>query len=306
MLFYALRRLLYLIPVTICVTILVASLMHFIPGDPVDKILDEFASAEQRDELRSQLGLDQPLPVKIVSYFMGILQLDFGKSISNGRPVLELVSERAFATVELAILAVMISILISIPLGCISALKADTPTDYVATLFSLIGVSMPNFWLGPLLIIFFSLYLGIFPVSGRDGFMSYILPAVTLGASLAAILSRMTRTAMMEQLEAEYVKTAYSKGLSKWRVIFVHVLRNASVPIVTIIGLQFGVLLTGAIITEKIFDWPGLGDLMIQAIGERDFPIIQGLVFIFSMTYLIINLATDLLYAWIDPRIKLQ
>ena len=191
-------------------------------------------------------------------------------------------------------------------MGCISALKADTPTDYVATLFSLIGVSMPNFWLGPLLIIFFSLYLGTFPVSGRDGFMSYILPAVTLGASLAAILSRMTRTAMMEQLEAEYVKTAYSKGLSKWRVIFVHVLRNASVPIVTIIGLQFGVLLTGAIITEKIFDWPGLGDLMIQAIGERDFPIIQGLVFIFSMTYLIINLATDLLYAWIDPRIKLQ
>ncbi len=306
MLFYTLRRLLYLIPVTICVTVLVASLMHFIPGDPVDKILDEFASAEQRAELRSQLGLDKPLPVKIISYFKGVLSLDFGNSISNGRPVLELVSERALATVELAILAVLISILISIPLGCISALKADTPTDYLATLFSLIGVSMPNFWLGPLLIIFFSLYLGIFPVSGRDGFMSYILPAVTLGASLAAILSRMTRTAMVEQLQSEYVKTAYSKGLSKWRVVFIHVLRNASVPIVTIIGLQFGVLLTGAIITEKIFDWPGLGDLMIQAIGERDFPIIQGLVFIFSMTYLIINLATDLLYAWIDPRIKLQ
>ena len=303
---YAIRRFLYLIPLLMCMTVLVASLTHFIPGDPVEKILPEFATEAQKQDLRSHLGLNKSLINKVTSYFGGIFYLDFGKSVHSGKNVTTLISERIIPTIELAICSLIIALLLSLPLGIISAMKPNSLTDFFATGFSLIGVSMPNFWLGPLLILFFAVYLGILPASERDGFLSYILPSVTLGTALAAILSRMTRTAFLDELNADYVRTALSKGLSKTRVLLVHVFRNAGIPIVTILGLQFGVLLSGAIITEKIFDWPGLGSLMIEAIQGRDYPVIQALVLLFSTTYLIVNLLTDITYAIIDPRIKLK
>jgi peptide/nickel transport system permease protein len=235
---------------------------------------------------------------------MGIVQGDLGDSYFYRRPVTRVIAERVPATIELALAALLVAGLIAIPLGIVAALRENTVLDNASVLFSLLGVSMPNFWLGPLLIILFSIELGWFPVSGRGGLGNLVLPAVTLGTALAAILSRMTRSSLLERLGEEYLNVARAKGLPEWKVILKHAMRNALIPIITVMGLQFGALLSGAIITENVFSWPGIGTLLINAIEARDYPLVQGCVLFISLSYVLVNLLTDLFYGWVDPRIR--
>lgn len=280
-------------------------MIDFVPGDPVDVIAGDFATETQRAELREKLGLNENPVKRIINYYTGVLQGDLGQSLISGQKVSSLIGERLWPTAELAIFSLLLAVWLSIPLGVLSAIRARSITDYLSMSFSLLGVSIPNFWLGPLLILFFSIYLGWFPVSGRGGAAHLILPVLTLGTSLAGVLTRMTRTSVLENLKEDYVRTARAKGLREKNILFRHVLRNASLPVVTILSLQFGVLLTGTIITEKIFDWPGLGTLMIEALQSRDYPVVQGCVFLFSSSYLLVNLLADVLYTLLDPRIRL-
>lgn len=306
MLIYTLRRLLALIPVGLGVIVLVSTLIHLVPGDPVDAILGSYATAEDKEILKIQLGLNKPIPIQILTYINAIMHGDLGNSLIYNKPVAQMIMARILPTIELALFSLFIALSISLPLGILSALKKGHWIDHVSMTLSLIGVAMPNFWLGPLLILFFSLKLGWLPVSERGDITTYILPSITLGTALAAILSRMTRTSVLENIKEEYVRTARSKGLNEFATIGKHVLRNASIPIVTVVGLQFGVLLTGAVITEKIFDWPGLGTLMLDGLHNRDYPLVQGCILVFACSYLLVNLATDMVYAIIDPRIKLS
>jgi peptide/nickel transport system permease protein len=303
---YTIRRLLLLIPVALGVIILVSLMIHVVPGDPVDAIAGDFASELEKHRLREALGLNEPVWRQITSYIAGVFQGNLGTSLIYYRPVSELIFERIGPTLELAFISMVFAVLMSIPLGILSAIRAGTAVDYGAMGFALFGVAIPNFWLGPLLVLAFSLNLDFFPVSERGGWDSYILPAFTLGTALAAILTRMTRTTILENLQEDYVRTARAKGLSETPVLFKHVLRNAALPVVTLMGLQFGVLLTGAVITERIFDWPGLGTLILDGIGNRDYPVVQGCVLVFSGTYVLVNLLTDLLYGALDPRIQLD
>ncbi|RLA96051.1 MAG: glutathione ABC transporter permease GsiC, partial [Deltaproteobacteria bacterium] len=227
-----------------------------------------------------------------------------GESYFFRRPVAEVIAERVPATLELAVASLFVAGIIALPLGILAALREGTALDALSMLFALIGVSMPNFWLGPLLIILFSIKLGWFPVSGRSGLGSLVLPALTLGTAFAALLSRMTRSSLLEVLGEEYLTVARAKGLPERRVILKHALRNALIPIVTVLGLQFGALLSGAIITENVFSWPGIGTLLITAVEARDYPLVQGCVLFISIVYVAVNLAVDLLYGFIDPRIR--
>lgn len=298
------KRILSMIPVGIGVITVVSLLIHMVPGDPADAILGPYATAQEKISLQRDLGLDQPFIIQLGRYFQQILQGDLGNSIVFRKPVAQLILSRLGATVELAFLAMLVAISISIPLGIISALNKGKPLDYGAMAFALLGVAIPNFWLGPMMVLIFSLELGWLPVSERGSWDTYILPAMTLGIPLAAILSRMTRNAMLDNFKEDFVRTARAKGNDEWVVTLKHVFRNAALPLVTIVGLQFGVLLTGAIITERIYDWPGLGSLMLDGINNRDYTLVQGCVLTFSFTYLLVNLLTDLSYAVIDPRIK--
>lgn len=304
MLTFLIRRLLALIPVGLGVVAVVSALIHAVPGDPADAILGPYATMEEKTALKKDMGLDQPFVLQLVAYYGKIGHGDLGTSLIYHKPVKELIAARIQATVELACLAMVVALLISLPLGIIGALKQGKPADYLAMAFALTGVAIPNFWLGPMLILLFSIELGWLPVSERGAASSYVLPALTLGTALAAILSRMTRNSMLDNLREDYVRTARAKGNRERTVIGKHVLRNASLPLVTIVGLQFGVLLTGAIITERIFDWPGLGTLILDGINNRDYPLVQGCVLMFSATYLLVNLLTDLSYAVVDPRIN--
>lgn len=303
---YIIRRLLLLIPVMLGVVTLVFLLIHFIPGDPVDLMLGDTALATDKEALTKHLGLDKPVLEQYGEYLSGILTGDLGTSIHSKQPVLDEILERLPATIELMLGAMVITIVIAIPLGLISALKRGQWIDQGSMVFSLLGVSMPNFWLGPMLILFFSIQLDWLPVNERGTFLHLILPSITLGTALAAILSRITRSSVIETLGSDYIRTARAKGISETRVVFNHALRNAMIPIVTVIGLQVGVLLSGAIITEHIFDWPGLGTLLIEAINTRNYPLVQGCVVFISGSYVLINLLTDLSYAFLDPRIRLQ
>ena len=234
----------------------------------------------------------------------GIVQLDFGKSFYSHRPVTDLILERLPATVELAAAALLVAVIIAFPLGILAAVKKDTLVDRGAMGFSLLGVSIPNFWMGPVLIMVFSIWLGWLPVSGRDGIQSLVLPAITLGTALAAILSRMVRSTLLEVLSEDYIRTARAKGLRESVVIIRHGLRNALLPVITMLGLQLGVLLGGAVITETVFSWPGIGKLTIDAILRRDYPVVQASVLLISFSYVLVNMLTDQVYAWIDPRIR--
>ncbi|MBP6218060.1 MAG: ABC transporter permease [Oligoflexales bacterium] len=298
------KRILALIPVALGVITVVCLLIHAVPGDPLDTLLGDYAGAEEKDALRKQLGLDQPALFQLYHYIARLLHGDLGRSLIYNRPVAELILERMPATLELAVCSLIIAILISLPLGILSALNKNKPLDYVAMGFALSGVAIPHFWLGPMLILLFSIYLGWLPVSERTDLSSYILPSITLGTALAAILSRMTRNSVLDTMKEDYVRTARAKGARESSVLLKHVLRNAALPLVTIVGLQFGVLLTGAVVTEKIFDWPGLGTLILDGLGNRDYPLVQGCVLVFSMSYLIVNLLTDLAYRAFDPRIS--
>ena len=303
---FLLRRLLLLIPVLWGVATLVFLLLHFIPGDPIDLMLGDSALGTDREILRDQLGLNDPLIIQYIRYFGDLLQGDWGTSLFSKKPVFEEIMERVPATMELMFGAMVVTIGVAMPLGLIAAVNKGSWIDQGSMIFSLLGVSIPNFWLGPMLILVFSIYLDLLPVNERGGLEHLILPSLTLGTSLASILARITRSSVVETLQAEYIRTARSKGISELRILFRHALRNALIPIVTVIGLQVGVLLSGAIITEAIFDWPGLGNLLISAINSRNYPLVQGCVLFIAGSYVMVNLVIDLLYAYLDPRIRLS
>ncbi len=304
MLTFLLRRLLMLVPVALGVLIVVALLIHIVPGDPADAILGPYATAADKAQLHATMGLDRPFLEQLWTYIVQVIQGDLGTSLIYNKPVAALISARWLPTAQLAILALLVALSISLPLGIISALRAGTPIDYAAMTLAMTGIAIPNFWLGPMLVLVFSLNLGWLPVSERSSLSSYILPALTLGIALAAILSRMTRNSMLDHMREDYARTARAKGNKESTVVLKHVLRNAALPLITVVGLQFGVLLTGAIITERIFDWPGLGTLILDGINNRDYPLVQGCVLVFACTYLLVNLLTDLTYAIVDPRIQ--
>lgn len=306
MLSFILRRLLALIPVGLGVVAIVSLLILAVPGDPADTILGPYATLEEKTALKKDLGLDLPVYSQVGNYYKQISQGSLGTSLIYRKPVTSLIAERIQPTVELALISLIVAILISLPLGILSAIKQGHIIDYSAMGFALAGVAIPNFWLGPMLILLFSVELAWLPVSERGSWSSYVLPALTLGTALAAALSRMTRNSVLDNMKEDYVRTARAKGNVERIVIGKHVLRNAALPMVTVVGLQFGVLLTGAIITERIFDWPGLGSLILDGINNRDYPLVQGCVLTFSASYLLVNLLTDVTYAIVDPRIKPQ
>lgn len=302
---YLLRLGLSLVFITWVVSSLVFLLIHLVPGDPVSVMLGDWASPADEQALRHQLGLDQPLWQQYIHYFMGLLQFDLGTSLFFQQPVSDLVLERLPMTAYLAVMAMMIAVLIAFPLGMWAALKSGRWPDYASMTVALVGVSIPNFWLGPMLILLFSISLAWLPVSGADQPWAWVLPAVTLGTALAAILARMLRASLLEIFHEDYIRTARAKGLSNTRVYGLHALRNALLPVVTIMGLQLGTLLGGAVITEVVFDWPGLGQLLVDSIQRRDYPVVQACILIISVAYITVNALTELVYAWLDPRIRL-
>ena len=302
---FLVRRLLSALVTVVGVATLVFFLIHLIPGDPVDRILGDSARPADREALRTALGLDAPVSVQFGGFLAGLVRLDLGNSIVSGRPVVSLIARHLPATLQLAAGALAIALLVAVPLGVIAARRRGTRLDSLAMGFSLLGVSIPNFWLGPMLILVFSLWLGWTPVSGREGLASLVLPALTLGTSLAAVLARMVRSSLLEVLEEDFMRTARAKGLDENTVVWRHGLRNALLPVVTLVGLQLGALLGGAVITETVFSWPGIGLLLVDAIQARDYPVVQGCVLTISTTYVLVNLGTDLVYGVIDPRIEL-
>jgi ABC-type dipeptide/oligopeptide/nickel transport system permease component len=299
-------RLLFALPALWLILTMVFLLAHIVPGDPVAQMLGEGARAEDLTQLRHALGLDLPLPVQYGRYLAGVLHGNLGESFRFQQPVLKVVAEHYPATLELAVVALGICALIGIPAGVLAAHKRGERTDHAVGVLTLFGLSVPNFALGPVLILLFSVVLGWLPVSGRGGVAHLILPAFTLGAALAAILTRMVRTSVIEELSADYVRTARSKGVSESGVLIRHALRNALIPILTILGLQFGTLLAGTIVTESIFSWPGIGRLAVQAIGARDYPLLQGCILLIAVSYVFVNLLTDLVYAFVDPRVRFE
>jgi ABC-type dipeptide/oligopeptide/nickel transport system permease component len=300
------RRLVLTIPVLLGVATLVFSLIHLIPGDPAQAMLGEAAPQSDVEQLRRQLGLDRPLAEQYALFLGGLVKGDLGTSLRTGLPVTEQIVERMPATFELAAAAMLVAILFSMPLGIAAAVRRGTVVDHAAMTVSLAGVSVPNFWLGPLLAIIFAVELGWLPVSGRGTWGHLVLPAVSLGAALAAILARMTRATMLEELREPYVQAARARGVSKARAVLRHAFRNSLIPVVTLVGLQFGAVLTGAVITETIFAWPGIGRLLIQSIGFRDYPLVQGCILLIALTYVAVNLLTDMLYGVLDPRIRYE
>lgn len=290
--------------VVLGVCTLVFLLIHLVPGDPVEAMLGEGARPADQEALRAALGLDRPLAEQYLSYLARTATLDLGTSFSYQRPVARLLAERIPATLELALAALALALAIALPLGVVAARHRGGPLDTGAMGFSLLGAAVPNFWLGPVLILVFSLWLGWTPVSGREGAASLILPAITLGTGLAAVLARMVRSSVLEVLGEDYIRTARAKGLRESSVLWGHALRNAWLPVLTLVGLQLGGVLAGAVITETVFAWPGVGSLLIEAIQARDYPVVQACVLLISLTYVLINALTDLVYAWADPRVR--
>jgi len=322
-----LRRLLILLLVAWTVVSLVTLLIELVPGDPAVAILGDQATPEQFAQFRQKHGLDRPpfffsfprdasnerhfvwygTDNRYVDYWRALLKGDMGLSFRNDRPVRDLILERYPATIELAIVAMIFAVLIAIPLGVIAGTNRGTWIDNVASVVALVGISLPSFVIGPMLVYIFAVKLGLLAPSGRFDWSDILLPAFTLGAALSAILTRMVRSSVIEELGEDYVRTARAKGLSERKVIYKHVLKNGLIPVVTILGLQLGVLLAGAIITEKIFGWPGLGLLLVEdGIGKRDYRVVQGCVLVISLTYIIANMLTDAMYRWLDPRIRVS
>jgi peptide/nickel transport system permease protein len=301
---FLVRRFVLTIPVLLGVATLVFSLIHLIPGDPAQAMLGEAASPQDVAELRQRLGLDRPLVEQYGIFLRRAIKGDLGTSLRTSQPVTAMIADRMPATFELALAAMLFAILIAIPLGIAAAVGRGTGVDHLAMTLALIGISIPNFWLGPLLAIVFAVELGWLPVSGRGTWAHLVLPAISLGAALAAILARMTRATLLEELREQYVQAARARGASRLRAILRHAFRNSLIPVVTLIGLQFGAVLTGAVITETIFAWPGIGRLLIQSIGFRDYPIVQGCILLIAVTYVGVNLLTDLIYGVLDPRIR--
>ena len=302
---YFARRLLSTIPVLFGVLLLVFSMLHLVPGDPVKMMLGEFgASPAQIAKLKSQLHLDEPLPEQFGRYVWDAAHGDLGRSIRSNKPVTQEIRDNLPSTLQLAICGLLVATLIGIPLGVLAAVKQYSILDAGSMLVALIGISMPSFWLGLLLIFAFSLKVRLFPATGGGDLRHLVLPAVTLGLGASAIIARLTRSSMLEVLRHEYVTTARAKGLRESRVIIRHALKNALIPVVTIFGLQFGQLLAGTVVIETVFGRPGIGRLIVDAILNKDFPLVQGIVLVVAISYVVVNLIVDLLYAFLDPRIR--
>jgi peptide/nickel transport system permease protein len=307
-----LRRLAATIPVLFLVTLVVFMLIHLVPGDPVDAMLGESQDAAARVALRAELGLDQPLYIQYVTWFGRLLQGDLGHSVRTHKPVLEDVGQRIRPTVELAAFAMVLSLAIAIPVGILSATKRNTPLDNLGTTFSLFGICMPNFLIALLLIFVFGVRLRWLPISSFvdpledpiNGIRSLTLPAITLGLALSAVVTRTLRSSLLETLNEDYVRTARAKGLSESAVIRWHALKNALIPVVTVLGLQFGALFGGAVITEYIFALPGVGRLVVDSVFNRDYPLVQGVVLLIALGFIASNLVVDIAYGWLDPRIR--
>lgn len=301
---YTVKRLLYTIPVLIGISILLFIMLHSLPGDPAQVLAGELATQEQIEELRHQLGLDRPLYVQYFDFLARLAQFDLGASARTQNPVSQEIWARLPNTFLLAICATFVACLIGIPAGIISAIRPYTWLDYLVTAGALFGISMPVFWLGLMLVVLFAVILHWLPAGGIGGIAHLILPSFTLSTFVMAFIARMTRSSMMESLAQDYVTTARSKGLRENVVIIRHALKNALIPIITVIGLQFGSLLGGAVLTETVFAWPGLGRLIVDSILARDYPMIQGVILTFGLLYILVNLVVDLLYAYVDPRIR--
>ena len=301
------KRILFVAPVVWAVVTLVFLLIHIVPGDPVRNVLGENATEQQVNVLKHKLGLDQPLSRQYVNYWRGVLQGDLGVSlVPPYDQVLQKILSRYPATIKLALAGLAFAILIAIPLGVTAGTNQGKVMDNIASVVAMLGISTPGFVLGPLMVYLFAIKLDLLPVSGNFGPEYLILPAITMGAPLAAFLTRMVRSSVIEEMGEDYVRTARAKGLNERQVIYKHVLKNGLIPVVTVIGLQFGVLLGGAIITEVIFSWPGIGDLTVDSIGKRDYPMVQGCILMIALTYIVANSLTDFAYRLLDPRIKVE
>jgi ABC-type dipeptide/oligopeptide/nickel transport system permease component len=298
------KRLLGVVPVVFGVVLLTFLLVHAVPGDPVEVMLGESASSADRMQLRADLGLNQPIYMQFSVYLNKLVHGDLGVSIHSKKPIIDLLAERLPATAKLALLALSFAIFIGLPLGIIAALKVNQWPDKLANLLSLSISAMPHFWMGPMLMMVFALWLGLLPVSGMESGAAIILPALTLGFGLAAILTRMTRAGMLEVLHEDFIRTARAKGLTEYAVILRHALRAALLPIVTVLGLQLGSLLAGTVITETVFSWDGVGRLLVESIEKRDYPVTQACVLVVALLYVAVNLATDIIYTKIDPRVR--
>jgi peptide/nickel transport system permease protein len=301
---YLLTRLLYTLPVIWLVVSLVFLLIHLVPGDPIAQMIGEGAPAADLQAARHAYGLDLPLGQQYFNYWKGVLHGDLGTSFRYNQSVTKLLLQRYPYTLQLTIAALVVAILLSVPAGVHSARTRNAWDDRTISVVSLFGLSFPNFALGPILILLFSIKMGWLPVSGAGSFANLVMPAITMGSALAAILTRMVRTSMLEELSQDYIRTARAKGLNETEVVYRHALRNAMIPVITVLGLQFGALLAGAIVTEKIFSWPGIGRLTIDAISNRDYFVVQGCILAIGLTYVAVNLLTDLVYSLVNPRIR--
>ena len=302
---YLLRRLWQSVLVLFGVSVVVFLILH-LTGDPAALLLPPDASAEDIARFRKSMGFDDPVAVQYARFLKGALRGDFGESLRHGEPAMGLVIERMPATFELAGAGLLLALCLAIPAGIISAVRRNTPVDYVSTVVALLGQAMPTFWLGIMLILVFSVWLNWLPSSGRGDLQHLILPAVTLGLFTTARITRLTRSGMLEVLGQDYIRTARAKGVSEPPVVWKHALKNASIPIVTIVGIELGTLLGGSVITETIFAWPGVGRLSVQAIFNRDYPVVQAAVFLLASTFVIVNLLVDMVYTYLDPRIRLR
>ena len=304
MLRYLSLRVLYTLPAVWLVVSIVFLLIHFVPGDPILQMLGEGAPAADVEATRHLYGLDRPLGEQYLHYWKGVLRGDLGPSLRFNQSVSKMIAQRYPYTLELTLASLLVAIVLSLPAGVRSAQRRNRWDDRLLSVVSLFGLSFPNFALGPILILFFAIKLGLLPVSGSGTVAHLVLPAITMGGALAAILTRMVRTSMLEELGHDYIRTARAKGLPERTVVYRHALRNAMIPIITVLGLQFGALLAGAIVTEKIFSWPGIGRLTIDAIGNRDYYLVQGCILAIGLTYIAVNFLTDLLYSAVNPRIR--
>lgn len=303
---FVIRRIIVTAPVLLGVLTLTFLLIHFIPGDPVDIMLGEQASLQDKTHLREALGLDQPFLNQYWKFISGIFQGDLGQSLTSRRPVAQELSERIPATLELTLGAMFLTLISGIPLGVLAAVNRHSWLERLVLTQGLVGMSMPSFWIGPMLILVFAIHLDWFPVSERGGLEHLVLPSLSLAVMLSSVVMRMTRVQMLEVLKEDYITTARAKGLSPFKIYFKHALANALSPIITIVGLQFGALLTGTVLTETIFDWPGIGTLLFSAIQQRNYPLVQGCILLIAATYVLVNLLTDIAYSLSNPRVRIS
>ncbi len=301
---YLIRRLIMILPVIIGVSLVVFFMVRAIPGDPAQALAGERADEETVAMIRARFGLDQPLPVQYWVFISNALQGDLGRSTRTRRPVAAEIAEMFPNTIKLATAAMAVAVVVGVSAGILSAVKKDTWVDNLSMFIALFGVSMPVFWLGLMLMLVFSVRLNWLPTAGMGTWAHFILPAITLGMSSAAIMARMTRSSMLEVLRQDYIRTARSKGLAEFRIVNKHALKNALIPVVTVLGLQFGTLLGGSVLTETVFAWPGIGRMMVESIMARDYPVVQGAVLTVSLTFIVMNLIVDVLYVYLDPAIK--